>query len=184
MIATTCSVCRGEGTILSNPCKDCRGEGRVKKTRKMTVKIPPGVDVGTQLLLHHEGEAGIQGGETGDLYVFIHVKPDDRFVREGSTLHIEVPISIYTAALGGEVVVPTLNGDHSVKVPRGTEGGERAVLEGFGFPELRSRHKGDLIIHFKLKTPKNLSRKEEELLRELAEEAGEPVSKKKKGLFS
>lgn len=182
MIATTCHQCQGAGSILTDPCRGCHGEGRVKKGKKLTVQVPPGVDDGTQLLLHGEGEAGQEG--LGDLYVFIHLQPDPQFVREGTTLHTIAPISFVTAALGGEVEVPTLNGLCRVHVPRGTETGETVVIEKKGFPQLRTKKLGDLVVRFVVKIPKHLSKREEQLLREFAALGGDPVRPKKKGLFS
>ena len=185
MIATTCGECRGEGTILVDPCRECRGEGRVRKRKRLNVKIPPGVDNGTQLVLQGEGEAGQEGGTgRGDLYVFIRVRPDPRFARDGTTLYTEASVSFATATLGGEVEVATLSGPSRVEVPRGTETGGTVVLEGHGFPHLRSRKKGDLVVRFLVKTPRHLSKKQEELLREFAALSGEAAPKPKKGFFS
>ena len=165
MIATTCEACRGAGSILTDPCRKCRGEGRVRENRRLSIKIPPGVDNGTQLLLQGEGEAGAEGGGRGDLYVFIHLEEDKRFVRERDTLHCQAPISFVTAALGGQIEVATLDGPFRIDVPRGTETGETVVMEGKGFPQLKGKRRGDLIVHFLVKIPKHLSKKQEELLR-------------------
>lgn len=181
MIATTCDECRGEGTTLTDPCRDCRGTGRVRRQRKLHLKIPPGVETGTQLLLRGEGEAG---AGRGDLYVFVRVRPDPMFTREGTTLTTDVSISFPVAALGGEVEVPTMTRPSRIQVPRGMETGETVVLEGQGFPHLHSKKRGDLVVRFIVKTPKHLNKREEELLRGLAEISGEAVRPKKKGLFS
>ena len=185
MIATACDQCHGAGTILAHPYRDCRGEGRIRKKGKLSVKIPPGVDTGTQLLLHGEGDVGEEGGGKGDLYIFIRVQPqpDGRFVREGEHLFQELPISLVTAALGGEVEIETLHGARKIAVPRGVETGQTIVLEGEGFPHLRTKRPGDLVLRLVVKVPKHLTKKQEELLRQFAEEAGDSV-KKKKGFFS
>ncbi|MBI2067403.1 MAG: molecular chaperone DnaJ [Deltaproteobacteria bacterium] len=184
MVATTCNVCHGEGAVLTDPCHDCEGEGRQHRSKKLSVKIPAGVDEGTQLLLHHEGEGGREGAGRGDLYVFIHLKPDEHFVRERQTLHLQVPVSMVTATLGGEIEVPTLEGPRKIHVPKGTETGEKVAVEGLGFPGLRSKGRGDLVVHFKVQIPKHLNRRQEELLKEFAEISGESAAKKKKGFFS
>lgn len=185
VIATTCSSCQGQGTVLENPCHDCKGEGRKQVHKRLSVRIPPGVDTGTQLLLQGEGEAGLEGGEKGDLYVFVAVEADERFVREQQTLHTKVPISFVKAALGADVEVETLDGTRKVKVPRGTETGDKVILEGLGFPELRRKVRGDLVVHFEVKIPKHLSKRQEELLEEFAAHAGEKTEKpRKKGFFS
>ncbi len=183
MITTTCGECHGVGTVLDDPCHECRGEGRVRKSRKLSVKIPPGVDQGTQMLLSGEGEAGQEGAATGDLYLFIQVQKDPHFARDGDTLYTELPVSMVTAVLGGETEVQTLEGFRKVQIPRGSETGQQLVLEGLGFPRLRSRQRGDLVVRLRVKTPQHLTRKQEELLRQFAAESGEKITKKK-GFFS
>ena len=180
MIATACEACRGEGSVLVNPCRECRGEGSVRRNRRLSVKVPAGVDSGTRLLLAGEGEAGQEG--PGDLYVFIQVQPDRRFAREGDNLFMEVPVPMVTAVLGGEVTAETPAGVRQVKVPRGTETGESLVLEGLGFPHLRTKRRGDLICRLVVKIPKQLTKRQEELMREMAGISGEKT--RKKGFFS
>ncbi|MBI2082882.1 MAG: molecular chaperone DnaJ [Deltaproteobacteria bacterium] len=185
MIATTCNVCHGAGSVLENPCRECKGEGRKKVHKKLSVKIPPGVDTGTQLLLQREGEAGLEGGEKGDLYVFIEVQPHERFIREGHIVHTKLPISFVQAALGGEVEVETLDGGRKIEVPKGTETGGKIILEGLGFPDLRRKERGDFVVHFEVKIPRHLTKKQEQLLEEFALLSGEKAERpKKKGFFS
>lgn len=165
-ISTTCSQCRGEGTIIPHPCKECRGYGRVKKIKKIQVKIPPGVDTGSKLRIRGEGEEGERGGPPGDLFVFIYVEPDDFFSREGDDVICQIPISFTQAALGTEIDVPTLNGKKNLRIPKGTESGDIFRIKGEGFPRIRGYGRGDEIIQVMVKTPKNLTKRQEELLKE------------------
>lgn len=184
-IATTCGQCQGVGEILTDPCKECHGEGRLVVRKKISVKVPPGVDEGTRLVLQGEGEAGVEGGGQGDLYVFLHVAAHKHFEREGTTVHSEEEISFVTAALGGEVEVETIDGVSMVQVPKGVETGETVVIEEAGVPHLRTKKRGDHVVKFFVRTPKHLNGRQEELLREFASISGEGgVKKKKKGLFS
>ncbi len=168
-ISTTCTHCQGEGRIITNPCKNCRGLGKVKTTKKLQVKIPPGVDTGSKLRIRGEGEEGQQGGPPGDLFVFLYVEPHDFFAREGDDVLCQIPISITQAALGTEMEVPTLTGKKSLKIPRGTESGDILKLKGEGFPRLRTHGRGDQIVQVIVKTPKNLTKRQEELLQEFEE---------------
>jgi len=168
-ISTTCSQCRGEGNIIPHPCKECRGHGRVKKIKKIQVKIPPGVDTGSKLRIRGEGEQGERGGPAGDLFVFIYVEPHDFFSREGDDVICQIPISFTQAALGAEAEVPTLSGTKNLKIPKGTESGEIFRLKGEGFPKIRGYGRGDEIVQVVVRTPKNLSRRQEELLMEFEE---------------
>jgi molecular chaperone DnaJ len=168
-ISTTCSQCRGEGRHIPSPCKECHGLGRVRKSKKIQVQIPPGVDTGSKLRIRGEGEAGERGAPSGDLFVFIYVEPHDFFSRDGDDVVCQVPISISQAALGGEIELPTLSSTRTLKIPRGTESGDLLRLKGEGFPRLRSHGRGDQIIQVVVKIPKNLTKRQEELLREFEE---------------
>lgn len=168
-ISTTCGQCRGEGNIIPHPCKECRGHGKVKKIKKLQIKIPPGVDTGSRLRIRGEGEEGERGGPPGDLFVFIYVEPHDFFSREGDDIVCQIPISITEAALGTEVELPTLNGTKNLKIPKGTESGEIFRIKGEGFPRMRGYGRGDEIVQVMVRTPKDLTKRQEELLREFAE---------------
>ena len=168
-ISTTCSQCRGEGSIVPHPCKECRGYGKAKKIRKIQLKIPPGVDTGSKLRIRGEGEEGERGGPPGDLFVFIYVEPHDFFSREGDDVICQIPISFTQAALGTEIEVPTLNGANNLKIPKGTESGEIFRIKGEGFPRIRGYGRGDEIVQVMVRTPKNLTKRQEELLREFEE---------------
>jgi len=190
-ITTACSGCQGQGSLVAHPCKSCKGEGRTVRRKKLSVKVPPGVDDGIRLVLQGEGEAGESGGEPGDLYVFLRVAPHEDFERDGTTIYSEYPITFATAALGGEIEIETLDGKEKVRVPKGADTGDTVILEGKGVPELkshRSQHaksRGDHVVRLLVKTPKNLTAKQEELLREFAAASGDHVGpvKKKKGIF-
>jgi molecular chaperone DnaJ len=176
-ISTTCGQCHGEGKIIPHPCKECRGHGRVRRTKKLQVKIPPGVDNGSKLRIRGEGELGEREGPPGDLFVFLYVEPDDFFSREGDDIICQIPISFPQAALGTEIQVPTLNGKKNLTIPKGTESGDVLKIKGEGFPKLRGSGRGDEIVQVIVKTPRNLSKKQEELLREFEQSGG----KKEKG---
>jgi len=164
-IQQTCPACKGAGTMISDPCENCHGRGRVRKTRTLSVKVPAGVDDGDRIRLSGEGEAGRNGGPPGDLYVEIRVNPHRIFVREGADLSCEVPISFSTAALGGEVELPTLDGNVSLKVPGGTQSGKVFRLRGKGVTTVRDPRKGDLFARVAVETPVNLTNDQKELLR-------------------
>ena len=168
-IQQTCPACKGQGTVISDPCSPCHGRGRVARTRKLSVKVPPGVDDGDRIRLSGEGEAGRNGGPPGDLYVEIRVKPHKIFEREGADLSCEVPISIATAALGGEVQLPTLDGNVSLKIPAGTQSGKVFRLRGKGVITVRNPHTGDLFVRVSVETPVNLTDHQAELLRQFDE---------------
>jgi molecular chaperone DnaJ len=163
-IQQTCPACKGAGTTISDPCPDCHGRGRVRKTRTLSVKVPAGVDDGDRIRLSGEGEAGRNGGPAGDLYVEIRVKPHKIFRREGSNLSCEVPISFPTAALGGEVELPTLDGNVSLKIPGGTQSGKVFRLRGKGVTTVRDPRVGDLFAEVAVETPVNLTAEQRELL--------------------
>jgi molecular chaperone DnaJ len=165
-ISTTCGHCHGEGTYIQHPCKDCHGFGRVRRAKKIHIKIPAGVDTGSKLRIRGEGEEGERGGPPGDLFVFIYVEPHEFFSREEDDVVCQVPIGLTQAALGVEIQVPTLRGEKSLKIPKGVDSGELLRLKGEGFPSLRGYGRGDQVIQIVVKTPKNLSKRQEELLME------------------
>jgi molecular chaperone DnaJ len=163
-IQQTCPACKGAGTTIADPCTDCHGRGRVRQTRTLAVKVPAGVDDGDRIRLSGEGEAGRNGGPAGDLYVEIRVQPHKLFEREGSNLSCEVPVSIATATLGGEVELPTLDGTVSLKVPAGTQSGKVFRLRGKGVTTVRDSRKGDLFARVAVETPVHLTAEQRELL--------------------
>lgn len=163
-IQQTCPNCHGEGKTITDPCPDCRGQGRVRESKTLTVKIPAGVDNGDRVRLGGEGEAGIHGGGSGDLYVQINVKKHSIFERQGSDLHCEVPISFVTAALGGTIEVPTLQGRVTLKIPAETQTGKTFRLRGKGMASVRGYAAGDLLCKVVIETPVNLSKNQKELL--------------------
>lgn len=168
-VTRPCTRCGGTGRTVTNPCGGCSGSGRVKKQREISVDIPAGVDNGSQLRVSGEGEPGRNGGPRGDLYIAIHVEADDRFKREGSTISCEVPISFTQAALGDTLRVPTLSGEAELKVPAGTQTGTQFRLRGLGMPDLRGYGSGDQIVRVVVETPKHLSKRQKELLKEFQE---------------
>ena len=166
-IQQTCPSCHGEGRVITDPCTDCHGQGRVRESKNLTVKIPAGVDNGDRVRLSGEGEAGIHGGSAGDLYVQVAVKPHSIFERHDSDLHCEVPISFITAALGGAIEVPTLEGRVTLKIPAETQTGKSFRLRGKGVKSVRGYATGDLLCRVVVETPVNLSREQKELLNQL-----------------
>ena len=166
-VERTCPTCGGAGQTIKNPCKVCGGAGRVEKERSLSVNIPAGVETGTRIRLAGEGEAGMRGGPAGDLYIFIETREHPIFQRDGVNLFCRVPISLISAALGGEVEVPTIDGGKSrVKVPAGTQTGKQLRLRAKGMPALRGGTPGDMLIELAVETPVNLSSRQKELLRE------------------
>lgn len=168
-IQQTCHKCHGTGHVIAEPCTSCHGQGRIKKQKTLAVKIPAGVDAGDRIRLASEGEHGVNGGPPGDLYVQIALKKHPVFVREGSDLHCEMPISFTTAALGGEIDIPTLDGAASIKIPSETQTGRTFRLRGKGIKGVRSHTHGDLLCHVVVETPVNLTERQKALLRELDE---------------
>ncbi|KTD24474.1 MULTISPECIES: molecular chaperone DnaJ [Legionella] len=166
-IQQTCPSCHGEGHVITDPCPNCHGQGRVRESKKLTVKIPAGVDNGDRVRLTGEGEAGAYGGGPGDLYVQINVKPHTIFERHENDLHCEVPISFTTAALGGSIEVPTLEGRVTLKIPHETQTGKVFRLRGKGMKSVRGYGTGDLLCKVVVETPVNLSREQKELLTQL-----------------
>ena len=163
----TCPGCQGRGQMIETPCASCSGQGRVQKERTLSVNIPPGVEDGTRIRLAGEGEAGVQGGPAGDLYIFLSLASHKFFQRDGADLHCRVPVSMVTAAMGGEFEVPTIDqGKTKVKVPSGTQSGRRFRVASKGMPVLRSRQMGDMYVQVVVETPQNLTKKQKELLAE------------------
>ena len=167
-VARTCGQCRGTGSIISKPCAECRGSGRIPKERKITVRIPAGIATGQRLRLSAEGEAGPSGGPAGDLYVVIHVQDHPFFQRDGNDLFCEIPLHYPTLALGGDIKIPTLEGEEAFSVPEGTQSGATFTLRGRGMPDVSGRGRGNLVVRVKLVTPKKLTREQKKLLEELA----------------
>jgi molecular chaperone DnaJ len=171
-VERTCQTCQGRGQVISDPCTNCHGAGRLTKERTLSVNIPAGVEDGTRIRLAGEGEAGLRGGPTGDLYIFLSIKPHEFFQRDGADLFCRVPISMTVAALGGEIEVPTIDGKKArVAVPEGTQAGKQFRLRSKGMPVLRSGQAGDMYIQVSVETPVNLSRRQKELLKEFEQEA-------------
>lgn len=167
IVERTCPSCHGRGQMIETPCASCSGQGRVQKERTLSVNIPQGVEDGTRIRLAGEGEAGVQGGPAGDLYIFLSLAAHKFFQRDGADLHCRVPVSMVTAAMGGEFDVPTIDkGKTKVKVPSGTQSGRRFRVAGKGMPVLRSRQMGDLYVQVVVETPQNLTKKQKELLAE------------------
>lgn len=165
-ISTTCGKCHGEGKIILHPCKECHGYGKVRSNKKIQIKIPPGVDTGSKLRIRGEGEAGERGGNPGDLYVILYIEPHEFFSRDGDDIVCQIPISFPQAALGTEIEIPSLDGKKKITISRGTENGEILRLKGAGFPRLGGRGRGDQLVQLIVKTPKNLTKRQEEILRE------------------
>ncbi len=171
-VERTCPSCHGRGQIIKNPCHSCAGAGRVQKERSLNVNIPAGVETGTRIRLSGEGEAGLRSGVAGDLYIFIEVSDHSIFQRDGVNLFCSIPISMTTAALGGEIEAPTIDGGRSrVKVPAGVQSGKQLRLRGKGMPALRGSGSGDLYIELEVETPSNLTSRQKELLREFEAES-------------
>ena len=185
-VQQTCPTCSGKGKVISSPCTSCRGQGRVEKTKTLSVKIPPGVDTGDRIRLSGEGEAGEHGAPAGDLYVQANVKEHKIFVRDENHLYCEVPISFTTAALGGDIEVPTLEGKVKLKIPKETQTGKMFRLRGKGVKSVRSHSTGDLMCKVVIETPVSLSGDQADLLRQLEEKMGKSTSKhspKETGFF-
>lgn len=183
-IERTCPVCNGRGEMMDQPCTDCSGQGRRQQSRKLSVDVPKGIEDGTRIRLANEGEAGLRGGPPGDLYIFVSIKPHDLFQRDGADLYARIPISMTTAALGGEFEVPTLDNTRAkVKVPTGTQPGQRVRLKGKGMPVLRSKDVGDLYVQLDIETPQNLSKRQRELLEEFAKLETNDTSPTSGGFF-
>lgn len=182
-ISRTCHKCNGEGSIVKNPCSACRGKGRLEKQKKITVSIPAGVEDGMQLKLSGEGEAGVRGGMPGDLYIVIHVDKHPLFERQNDDILSEVPISFPEAALGAEIMVPTISGKIKMKIPEGTQNGAVFKLKGKGMPNIQGYDKGDHLVKIIVETPTNLKAKAKELLMEFAKITGSEVNPQSASFF-
>lgn len=181
----TCPTCQGRGQMIEDPCAACAGAGRVTRERMLSVNIPAGVEDGTRIRLAGEGEAGLRGGPPGDLYIFLSLAPHEFFQRDGADLHCRVPISMITAALGGEFEVPSIDGGKArVKVPGGTQTGRRFRLTSKGMPVLRSKQTGDMYVQVSVETPQNLTKKQRELLTEFEKLSSEQTQPESAGFFS
>jgi molecular chaperone DnaJ len=167
VVERTCPTCHGRGQVIADPCRACHGEGRVEKSKTLELKVPKGVDEGTRIRMTGEGEAGARGGPPGDLYVFIHVERHDIFQRDGTTLFAQAPISFTTAALGGTITVPGIDGTpHELRIPAGIQSGKQLRQRGAGMPVLNARGQGDMVIQIDVETPTHLTARQKELLEE------------------
>jgi len=184
-IERTCPTCGGRGQVIKDPCDNCGGQGRVTQERSLSVNIPAGIEDGTRIRLTGEGEAGFRGGPAGDLYIFISVRPHEFFQRDGADLYCKVPISMTTAALGGQFEVGTLDGSHTrVKVPEGAQPGKQFRLKGKGMPVMRQAQMGDLYIQIAVETPQKLSKRQRELLTEFEQISAKENSPQSAGFFN
>ena len=184
-IERTCPQCQGRGQTIKDPCPKCAGQGRATEERSLSVNIPAGIEDGTRIRLANEGEAGLRGGPSGDLYIFLSVKPHELFQRDGADLFCKVPISMTTAALGGSFEVATLDGTQTrVKVPEGTQNGRQFRVKGKGMPVLRQPQIGDLYIQVAVETPQSLSKRQRELLEEFEELSSKDNSPQSSGFFA
>jgi molecular chaperone DnaJ len=184
-IERTCPTCQGRGEVISDPCLECNGSGRVTEDRKLSVNIPSGIEDGTRIRLGGEGEAGVRGGPPGDLYIFLSIRPHEFFQRDGADIFCRVPISLTTAALGGEFNVPQIDGGKTrVKVPEGSQTGKQFRLKGKGMPVLRTAKVGDMYIQIVVETPSNLTRRQRELLEEFEKASSAETHPESAGFFS
>lgn len=184
-VERTCPTCQGRGEMISDPCTHCSGQGRVTKERNLSVNIPAGIEDGVRIRLSGEGEAGARGGPTGDLYIFLSIKPHDFFQRDGSDLFCRIPISMAAAALGGQFEVATLDGSKArVKVPEGTQTGKQFRLRSKGMPVMRSNNVGDLYIQVVTETPQKLTKRQRELLEEFQQISSDENNPETTGFFS
>ena len=184
-IERTCPTCQGRGETIDNPCPSCSGSGRKSVERSLSVNVPPGVEDGTRIRLAGEGEAGLRGGPTGDLYIFLSVKPHPFFQRDGADLYCRVPISMVRAALGGDIAVHAIDGTEcKVKAPEGTQSGRVLKVKGKGMPMLRARDTGDLHVQISVETPQNLTKRQRELLHEFEQESSHQTHPESMGFFA
>ena len=168
-----CARCRGTGKVIEKPCKECGGKGQVSRTRTVTVKVPAGADSGLRLRLSGQGNAGVRGGPTGDLYVVVFVRRHERFQRQGDDLILDQVVSFPLASIGGSVTVPGIDGETQMDVPAGTQPGAVLRLRGKGMPRLRSKGRGDMLVRISVRVPTKLSGREKEILKELGKFDGE-----------
>ena len=182
--ASTCPTCNGTGEIIASPCKKCNGQKRIRKTRKLNVKIPAGVDDGTRIKLSSEGEEGVSGGPPGSLYVMLSVEPHAVFVRDGFDIHLELPIGFTQAALGASIKVPMLDGSEEEQdIPAGTQTGKTFRKRGQGIPRLQRSGRGDLLITTRVVTPTKLTTEQKELFAQLAKTLSEETLEPQKGIL-
>ena len=186
-IERTCPTCNGAGTIIKNPCKKCSGQGRVRGEKTLSVTIPAGIEEGRRIRIAGEGEAGVKGGARGDLYVLVTVKPHTFFRRDGANLHCRIPVPMTTAALGGTLDAPTIEGSKTtIKIPAGTQTGQQMRLKGKGMSILRSTERGDMYIEIFVETPVNLDKKQMDILKQLddsLEKSGKKHTPQSEGFF-
>ncbi|MDP6070954.1 MAG: molecular chaperone DnaJ [SAR202 cluster bacterium] len=181
---STCNACQGEGSLITEPCKRCNGAGRERRTRKLVVAVPAGIEDSTQIRLSREGEAGSSGGRPGDLYVVVRVREHEMFERSGSDIHLTLPINVFQATLGATVQAPTLEGEVELEVPAGTQPGQQFTLKGKGVPHLRSRQRGDQLVTVQVQIPSSLSENQRAVFRELGSMMGDgDFGENDKGFF-
>ncbi|HEY8293456.1 MAG TPA: molecular chaperone DnaJ [Thermomicrobiales bacterium] len=184
MTATTCDRCGGEGVLITDPCRTCRGEGRVRATKSLSVAVPAGIDDGMQIRIAGQGDAGVRGGPPGNLYVVARVLADPLFRRDGTTIHLALPVNIAQLALGAEIDVPTVDGvPEKITVPAGTQTGETFRIRGKGAPDVRSGRRGDQVVAVQVETPSELTEEQRELLRQLATAFGVRVHEQGRGFL-
>lgn len=179
----TCSACGGSGKVIKEKCPHCSGSGRTKRKRTCTFKVPAGIDNGQTIVMNGQGEPGLNGGPNGDLYIVIGVRPHKLFKREGANLHLDLPISFTTAALGGEIDIPTLKEKVKYQIPEGTQNDTEFRLRGKGMPQMRSSYTGDLIVHVRVEVPTRMNEKQKELLRQFEAESTGKEYKERKSFF-
>ncbi len=175
---TTCSKCGGEGQMIPTPCKTCHGRGRVEQEKALTIKVPAGVDTGSRIRITGSGEAGMRGGPSGDLYIYLSVQPHERFRRDGMDVALDVPISFPQAAMGSEIEVPSLEGPLPMTIHPGTQSGSMYRLRGRGMPSVRGTQRGDMLVNVHVVVPTKLSRKERDILEEFAAAGGDRIEEK------
>lgn len=184
-VERTCPTCQGTGRVIKDPCKSCRGNGRINREKTLSVNVPEGVEHGTRIRLAGEGEAGLRGAPSGDLYIFLSIKPHRFFQRDGTNIHCRVPIPMTIAALGGAIEVPTVDGGRArINIPAGTQAGHQFRLKGKGMVPLRGAGRGDMYIQSVVETPVNLTKQQQELLREFERSGGKNTSPESEGFFS
>jgi len=180
----TCDLCRGEGKVIMDPCPSCKGRGKVRKSVKIKINIPAGIDDGQTISLRGEGDPGSKGGPPGDLFVTVHVKAHPIFKRQGNDVILDIPITFVQAAIGAELEIPTLDGKVKYNLPEGTQTGTTFRLKGKGIPYLRGNGRGDQYVRVEVEVPRKLNEKQKELLRQFAEISGEDVYEQRKGFFN
>lgn len=184
-IERVCPTCQGRGEVISDPCTDCRGSGRTSQEKTLSVNIPAGIEDGVRIRVGNEGEAGARGGPSGDLYIFLSISPHDFFQRNGADIYCNVPISFTTAALGGQFEVPTVDGGKTrVRIPEGTQSRKQFRLKGKGMSVMRSHQFGDMYVQVQVETPRNLSKRQRELLEEFDRESSEENHPESSGFFT